>query len=567
MCLGVLQIWWVGCSCLQACVVGIDRVTTCLASEAFSSYILLSIQYAPSNEYREYIRVYNKLGQRFAETILDEDFKLVTSPSQCIRDMVGANEISVTALNNIGISYTDYAIVDVLDIYPPNITCPSYAIVPCGEASPDRTGVPDVIDNCMVASLTYDDMYDPTFDDVCPDSLVRTWTAVDPSGNTASCKQTILQVAPSLTTGSFCSFDKNGLTDEQDFRAVFAPNGKGGRTTFVTTNPTLMQYNLFHFGEPGDALDLAVDIPYPFITLGEFPVRAYQNLTIEGDEIRRACFAHNDTVDLVWERPESASWEQYHRRHIGTSETFEISTTIPESGFMHIAVQVGFGKISEHCSLGLENHSLHFLTNSFLLFLSPGHIKAGRFFADYNSRRLGQTLRGMLQNNGNGPEEIPNNGMHRFGYRSGEDSGFNDLYNTNIVKTSPSRDSPGVGGFVPYGTSGEPPGPTAVYLRSPVEDDDVALALSDVDGYFDLGYLHNGPPATFEVTIPDFGLSSSLKLKNNNGDGFVDFGAESRDGGVFVDFPDKNNNTPRRQGGGRKRDKKRTGKRRDVFKM
>ena len=115
--------------------------------------------------------------------------------------------------------------------------------------------------------------------------------------------------------------------------------------------------------------------------------------------------------------------------------------------------------------------------------------------------------------------------MHRFGYRSRKDSGFNDLFNINIFKESPSRDSPGVGGFVPYGTSGEPPSTTAVYLHSVVTDEDVAVAFTDIDGHFDIGYLHSGPEANFTVTIPDFDLVSSLKLTNNNGGKFIDFGS------------------------------------------
>jgi len=264
-------------------------------------------------------------------------------PQDFVCDEVGQNEINVTALNNIGMRYTDYAIAIVLDISAPNITCDPFVIVPCGEASPDESaGYPDVIDNCQVASLTFHDVYDPSFDDTCPDSLVRTWTVMDPSGNTATCTQTIVQVAPSLTTGTFCSFDKNMVTEEQEFRALFAPDGRGG-TQFVTTNPTLLYYNLFFFGSPGDILELRIDIPYPFVTLGEFSISAYQNLTISGDDERRACLVDKDD-DKIWELNERVSWDQYHRKHIGSSQSIQIDTTIPETSFIHIAVNVGFGK-------------------------------------------------------------------------------------------------------------------------------------------------------------------------------------------------------------------------------
>jgi hypothetical protein len=43
---------------------------------------------------------------------------------------VGTHEITITALNNIGISFTDSAIATVLDVFPPTITCPPDVTAP-----------------------------------------------------------------------------------------------------------------------------------------------------------------------------------------------------------------------------------------------------------------------------------------------------------------------------------------------------------------------------------------------------------------------------------------------------
>ena len=111
----------------------------------------------------------------------------------------------------------------------------------------------------------------------------------------------------------------------------------------MTTNPALFYYNLFHFGSPGSELQLSADIPYPFVTLGEYPIQMYQNLTLEGDEKRRACLVHADPEDKILEGSQQVSWDEYHRNYIGDKKSIEISAVFPSSGFIHVAVLVGFG--------------------------------------------------------------------------------------------------------------------------------------------------------------------------------------------------------------------------------
>jgi hypothetical protein len=63
---------------------------------------------------------------------------------------LGGNVIEVTALNNIGVAWTEQATATVLDLHPPNMTCPSFVSLPCGDISPNLAGKPrGEIDNCL----------------------------------------------------------------------------------------------------------------------------------------------------------------------------------------------------------------------------------------------------------------------------------------------------------------------------------------------------------------------------------------------------------------------------------
>lgn len=78
-----------------------------------------------------------------------------------------------------------------------SITCPPLGKITCGESSdPENTGYPTSSGECdpsIPATFTYSDSIVPND---CPAErfdcfIIRTWTATDSCGNTASCEQTI----------------------------------------------------------------------------------------------------------------------------------------------------------------------------------------------------------------------------------------------------------------------------------------------------------------------------------------------------------------------------------------
>lgn len=95
----------------------------------------------------------------------------------------------------------------ILDREPPEITCPADVMVPCDQW-PIDTGTATAIDNCDEAvSISYSDQTSPGS---CPDgfTIVRTWTATDDIGNSASCQQIIEVTAsaaiPAASTWGMC---------------------------------------------------------------------------------------------------------------------------------------------------------------------------------------------------------------------------------------------------------------------------------------------------------------------------------------------------------------------------
>ena len=109
-----------------------------------------------------------------------------------------------------------------VDTNPPTITCPGDVILQCASCNtdPSNTGTATATDDSGSVSVTYNDSVSGT----CPQVVKRTWIATDPSGNVASCVQTITCLPPSLVTdGSGCVFDSDPTTPVQDFSLLFMP--------------------------------------------------------------------------------------------------------------------------------------------------------------------------------------------------------------------------------------------------------------------------------------------------------------------------------------------------------
>ena len=94
-------------------------------------------------------------------------------------------------------------VITVIDELPPAIFCPDDISVECGASTaPENTGLAAGYDNCLSVSVSY---VDSEINGSCPQTFVRTWTATDYCGNSASCDQIISiedNTAPVITCPS-----------------------------------------------------------------------------------------------------------------------------------------------------------------------------------------------------------------------------------------------------------------------------------------------------------------------------------------------------------------------------
>lgn len=79
--------------------------------------------------------------------------------------------------------------VTVQDKYVPRITCPADITVDCSVFDPNKIDTPKILENCLSSYRRIDSV---SIDGLCKTGQTfRTWTAVDYSGNSATCTQTI----------------------------------------------------------------------------------------------------------------------------------------------------------------------------------------------------------------------------------------------------------------------------------------------------------------------------------------------------------------------------------------
>ena len=109
-----------------------------------------------------------------------------------------------TVTDACGNTSTCVQMVYVVDTTPPSITCPADAVVDCatGSTDPSETGSATGDDTCGNVTINFADGQ-PLGG--CEDGFIRTWTATDDCGNTATCQQNISIVdttPPSITANA-----------------------------------------------------------------------------------------------------------------------------------------------------------------------------------------------------------------------------------------------------------------------------------------------------------------------------------------------------------------------------
>ncbi len=134
---------------------------------------------------------------------------LSVAPAAFSCDNIGANEVTLTATDDLGESAQCTATVIVADQTAPQLNCPANITVGCDTSALTSTGFASATDNCSATvALSYSDVITAgSYEWAC--TIKRTWQADDGKGNTSSCEQ-IIEKSPAVWITEALSWDANG---------------------------------------------------------------------------------------------------------------------------------------------------------------------------------------------------------------------------------------------------------------------------------------------------------------------------------------------------------------------
>jgi hypothetical protein len=291
-----------------------------------------------------------------------------------------------------------------------------------------------------------------------------------------------------VTDTSFRYFDFDPATPGQQFRIIYtpAPDSTGNVYKISSTNPGQFYYNVFYFGNPGDAVRLQVAIPYPFVTQGANPVHVYSDFDawMSGGTL---CFMpmYDMTASFSLSGVPIVLGANYDA--FGEFAYVELTGTVPDTGLVYVTVHLEYGL--KHTAAYSKVTSSYTLTSDQL-----------------PAAQLGTFV-------------IPNLQPHEFKYRFqlGDEIGtstWSDWREPIVESENSFKKTPGVGGMALTTSDGTPVFGAVLKLYGP-KGNYIGMAQTDEDGWYFFSYKHTGKAATFTVTMPSFGLTKQLLLKAN----------------------------------------------------
>ena len=145
-------------------------------------------------------------------------------------------------------------------------------------------------------------------------------------------------VSSMVTDSSLCDFG-------DQFRLIYTPDFTegGGAFKLNASNPGQYYYNGFYEGDPGDTVDIVINIPYPFVTQGANPFHAYDSVSLNPDELLndQICLVPGDEVD---HGSYQISLDNYDGGGMGDSYQLIVQDVeIPDSGGVYFNLHLDYG--------------------------------------------------------------------------------------------------------------------------------------------------------------------------------------------------------------------------------
>jgi large repetitive protein len=143
----------------------------------------------PEGGYLDEVRVYNRAVTAVEAQALYNQMLQVQYAESSAGSCPEVVTRTWTVADGCGSSVSATQTITVVDTQPPTVTCPPDGTVACGATTgPEEMGVATATDGC---GATPDVNYSDEVTGDCPGQILRTWTAEDACGNSASCVQTI----------------------------------------------------------------------------------------------------------------------------------------------------------------------------------------------------------------------------------------------------------------------------------------------------------------------------------------------------------------------------------------
>ncbi len=148
-----------------------------------------------------------------------------------------------------------------------------------------------------------------------------------------------------LTDGNFCSLPGN------QFKLMFVQD-KSGLFTLVASNPGQFYDNVFDNGTAGAPVTIHIQIPYPFVTQGSYPIQVSSSFTLSNSGCFQPAFdqTKNFAISTSGGHLSSSGHPSILIGDYGTmpivgttTTTITLTGTVPSTGLVYVTVQLDYG--------------------------------------------------------------------------------------------------------------------------------------------------------------------------------------------------------------------------------
>jgi len=253
------------------------------------------------------------------------------------------------------------------------------------------------------------------------------------------------------------------------------------------SNPGQFYYNVFYSGTPGSAVNLTIEVSYPFVTNGAHPIQVHDSVTSSG-----GCYVPSPSLSgftITTDGGQSASGfpiivrSDYGAQQLGSTTAVYVTGTVPSTGLVYVTI---------HLDYGLKK-------------VTGWQQATNLTTAQGPDTNLDNVLDGL----GDGPIYIQSPQPYVFDFSGG---GPTHSYTPSSCNTF--KKNPGVNGNTLKLSTGSPVSNVRVQLLR-ANGQLVLSTTTDADGFYMFNYKHTGKQANYTVKLPDLGKQKTVTLKAN----------------------------------------------------